>query len=238
MLSFWIVGGHMNVGDLRLRSVRKEIRATKLRALSRMLAPFISLFAFAHAGHAADVYVSEASDGTPIYSTQAIDASYKLISKGATEASKVPTGSLSESAELRKRREALEPLIRQAANRNGLEPALVRAIAHVESRFNARAVSPAGAAGLMQLMPATAARYGTINRADPAQSLEGGARYMKDLLGQYRGNIALALAAYNSGERNVARHANRVPPFRETMLYVPEVLSRYESYRQAENTGP
>jgi len=114
----------------------------------------------------------------------------------------------------------------------------MQAIAHVESRFNTNAVSPAGAAGIMQLMPATAKRYGTLNRHDPAQNIDGGARYFRDLLKLYSGNIALALAAYNSGEGSVERHAKRVPPFRETMLYVPEVLTRYESYRQTDASRP
>ena len=171
-----------------------------------------------------------------MFSSQPTDAAAKLLLKDSSPvASSIrPLRQMRESADLRKRRDELEPLIRQVAARHGLDPALIQAIAHVESRFNTNAVSPAGAAGIMQLMPGTAKRYGTINRHDPAQNLDGGARYFKDLLSQYAGNIALALAAYNSGEGSVARHAQRVPPFRETMLYVPEVLTRYESYRQSD----
>lgn len=187
---------------------------------------------------AADVYVSYGADGTPRFSSQANDSSYVLLLKGPAEPAASPAvrGGRGE-AEIQKRRAALDTLIGQVAARNGLEPALVRAIAHVESRFNSNAVSPAGAVGVMQLMPATARRYGTVNRNDPAQNLEGGARYVRDLLRLYGGNVALALAAYNSGEHNVGRHANKVPPFRETMLYVPEVLTRYEEYRQADAQG-
>ena len=185
---------------------------------------------------AADVYVSRSSDGVPVYTNRAPDASYRLFLKGADERGAVSgaRGPVKENVDMRKRREALEPLIQEVSVRHGLDPSLVRAIAHVESQFNAGTVSPAGAKGVMQLMPATAKRYGTADRGDPAQNLEAGARYFKDLLNQYAGNIALALAAYNSGESNVERHAKRVPPFRETMLYVPEVLTRYESYRRAE----
>jgi soluble lytic murein transglycosylase-like protein len=194
-----------------------------------------SLVFCARAALAADVYVSYPANGVPIYSSQAIDSSYVLLLKGPVEPAAAPVGRRARGdAQMGKRRDALEPLIRQVAARHGVEPALVRAIAHVESRFDAQAVSPAGAVGVMQLMPGTAKRYGTADRADPAQNLDGGVRYFKDLLGLYRGNVALALAAYNSGERNVERHAYRVPPFRETMLYVPEVLSRYEGYRQAD----
>lgn len=186
---------------------------------------------------AADVYVSYAADGTPSFASQARNPSYVLLLKDpeplarAIASARAPDGSA-----MRKRREALDPLIRQTADRHGIDPALMRAIAHVESNFDARAVSTAGAVGLMQLMPATATRYGARDRNDPAQNLDAGARYIKDLLAQYPGNLALVLAAYNSGERNVERHAKNLPPFRETMLYVPQVLSRYESYRQAETT--
>jgi len=191
--------------------------------------------AFQPQAYAADVYVSRSSEGVPVYTNQAQDASSRLFLKGSSEGIAAGArGSLKENDSLRKRREALEPLIQDVSARHGLDPALLRAIAHVESQFDSRAVSPAGARGLMQLMPATARRYGTTDRADPAQNLDAGARYFKDLLNQYAGNLALALAAYNSGESNVERHARRVPPFRETMLYVPEVLTRYESYRQAE----
>lgn len=188
---------------------------------------------FAQAG---DIYVSRAADGTASYSSQPLDPTYKLLLReeaGSPAPTAVPALP-KESADMRKRREALDPLIKIIAARHGLEPALVRAIAHVESRFNTNAVSPAGAGGVMQLMPGTAKRYGAVNRHDPAQNLEAAARYFKDLLAAYGGNLALALAAYNSGEGNVERHVKRVPPFRETMLYVPEVLVRYESYRRAE----
>jgi len=194
----------------------------------------LALSALPVPARASDVYVSYAADGTPTFASQANDKSYVLLLKGAAPASAAVKvlHPARDAADLRKRREALGPLIDQVAYRHGLDPALVRAITHVESRFNANALSPAGAAGLMQLMPATAKRYGTANRMDPAQNLDAGARYFKDLLAQYSGNVALALAAYNAGEGSIERHAKNVPPYRETMLYVPEVLTRYESYRQ------
>ncbi|MDB5804538.1 MAG: lytic transglycosylase protein [Betaproteobacteria bacterium] len=191
--------------------------------------------AFQPQAHAADVYVSRSPEGVPVYTNQAQDVSSRLFLKGTSEPFVAGFGrGPRDNESLRKRREALEPLIQDVSARHGLDPSLLRAIAHVESQFDNRAVSPAGARGLMQLMPGTAKRYGTTDRADPAQNLDAGARYFKDLLTRYAGNLALALAAYNSGEANVERHARRVPPFRETMLYVPEVLTRYESYRQAE----
>lgn len=123
-------------------------------------------------------------------------------------------------------RSMLEPLITRFSEKHGVDPALVRAMIEVESGFRPGAQSPKGAVGPMQLMPATAARYGARNRFDPAQNIEAGIRYLKDLLDLHGGNVALALAAYNAGEATVARHGQRIPPYRETLLYVPAVLSR------------
>jgi soluble lytic murein transglycosylase-like protein len=92
-------------------------------------------------------------------------------------------------------------------------------------------VSGKGAAGLMQLMPDTAKRYGVADRFDPRQNLEGGARYLRDLLRLFDNNVSLALAAYNAGENAVARYGNRIPPYRETLNYVPRVLDFYQRYQ-------
>lgn len=129
----------------------------------------------------------------------------------------------------------IDTLIRLAAATYGVEEALLRAIIHVESRFNPRARSPRGALGLMQLMPATASRYGVVDRRDPAQNIDGGTRHLKHLLATFKGNVRLALAAYNAGEAAVTRYGNRVPPFAETQAYVPAVLARYRAYSTAQS---
>lgn len=122
---------------------------------------------------------------------------------------------------------ALRPHIEHAARQTGLDPALIQAVAQVESAFNPNAQSPKGALGLMQLMPATAQRYGVTNPLDPATNLLGGARYLSDLLRLFNDDLELALAAYNAGENAVMRHDNRIPPYRETQAYVPRVMARY-----------
>lgn len=118
-------------------------------------------------------------------------------------------------------------LIANAANRNGVEEKLVHAVIQTESAYNAGAVSPAGAVGLMQLMPGTAKRYGVTNRTDPVQNVDGGTRYLKDLLAMFNYNLGLAVAAYNAGENAVIRHNNSIPPYPETRNYVRQVLSLY-----------
>jgi hypothetical protein len=119
--------------------------------------------------------------------------------------------------------QALRSLAARIARRHGVDESLVHAVIQVESRYDAFAVSPRGAMGLMQLMPQTAARFAVHNTFDPVDNVEGGVRYLKELLGRYKGQIRLALAAYNAGERAVEQYSG-IPPYRETELYVSRVL--------------
>ena len=122
-------------------------------------------------------------------------------------------------------------LILQKAHQLGLEPALLKAIIHIESAFNPIAESSRGALGLMQLMPDTALRYGVTDRNNPAQSVDGGGRYMRDLLLLFDHDTRLALAAYNAGENAVARYQG-IPPYEETRNYVEKVLKLRDMYRK------
>jgi hypothetical protein len=122
----------------------------------------------------------------------------------------------------------IDALIRGAAARSGVDPQLVFAVMRQESSFNWRALSPKGASGLMQLMPATARRFGVQNIFDPAQNIEGGTRYLRFLLDTFGGDVELALAGYNAGEHAVARYGNRVPPYRETQDYVRRISAHYQ----------
>jgi soluble lytic murein transglycosylase-like protein len=119
-------------------------------------------------------------------------------------------------------------LARAAAERYGLDPELVLAVVGVESAFESRAVSPKGAQGLMQLMPATAADLGVVDVFDPAANLDAGSRHLEALLRQYRGDLRRTLAAYNAGPGAVARHGG-VPPYRETQEYIRRVMRRYST---------
>jgi soluble lytic murein transglycosylase-like protein len=114
--------------------------------------------------------------------------------------------------------------IRAAAEKHGLDEALITRLIAAESNFNPKAVSRKRALGLMQLLPETAAQYAVANVFDPAQNIEGGAHYLKDLLKKYRGNLALALAAYNAGPDQVDRYGG-IPPFAETQSYVKRITS-------------
>ncbi|OYV74891.1 MAG: transglycosylase [Acidithiobacillus ferrivorans] len=123
-----------------------------------------------------------------------------------------------------------QALIRAAASRYGVSPALINAVISAESGYNAGAVSPKGAIGLMQLIPATADRFGVANAFSPADNINGGTAYLAHLLQVFSGDLKLAVAAYNAGSKAVIQAGYHIPPFAETQAYVPRVLAYYQQY--------
>jgi soluble lytic murein transglycosylase-like protein len=122
-------------------------------------------------------------------------------------------------------------LIEAAAQTHGVDSALVHAVISAESGYNPTALSKAGARGLMQLMPATAQRYGVQNIMDPQENIHGGVKYLRDLLTMFSGNMELAVAAYNAGENAVIKYGHKIPPYAETVNYVPKVIGFYNKFR-------
>ncbi|HLL76413.1 MAG TPA: lytic transglycosylase domain-containing protein [Pyrinomonadaceae bacterium] len=129
---------------------------------------------------------------------------------------------------------SVDSLIAASGARHGVDPVLLYAIMHRESAFKKRALSHKGARGLMQLMPATAARFGVRDIFDPQQNIDAGARYMRWLLNRFDGDVRLALAGYNAGEGAVDKYGRRVPPYRETQEYVRRISERYSLMRDPE----
>jgi Transglycosylase SLT domain len=127
---------------------------------------------------------------------------------------------------------AYAALIDQVAGETGVKPELLHAVIRAESAYDPAAISPAGAGGLMQLMPGTADRYGVRDRFDPAQNVRGGARYLRDLLQMFDRNLQLALAGYNAGENAVIQYDRSIPPYAETQQYVKRVLQYYVEEHQ------
>ncbi|MDZ4733146.1 MAG: lytic transglycosylase domain-containing protein [Nitrospirota bacterium] len=125
----------------------------------------------------------------------------------------------------------LEQAVSRAAQQHHVQPALLLAVMKAESSFNPTAVSRAGAVGLMQLIPETAIRHGVRNLYDANDNITGGAKHLRYLLDRFHGNIRLALAAYNAGERKVERYG-QIPPYKETQDYVKKVLVYYRSYKK------
>lgn len=120
-----------------------------------------------------------------------------------------------------------DDLIAKAAAKHQIDPKLLHAVIQAESAYNPIAVSTAGAVGLMQLMPDTARRYGVVDRRDAEQNIDGGTRYLKDLMGMFNSNLRLAVAGYNAGEGAVMKYNNTVPPYPETQNYVQQVMRLY-----------
>jgi len=123
-----------------------------------------------------------------------------------------------------------DDLIAKTSKKYRIDSALVKAIIKAESNFNHRAVSPVGARGLMQLMPATAATLQVQDSFHPENNIDGGVRYLRYLMNLFNGNLPLVLAAYNSGENTVLRYKNRIPPYQETQTYVRRVLDYFSRY--------
>ncbi|MCB1753631.1 MAG: lytic transglycosylase domain-containing protein [Gammaproteobacteria bacterium] len=120
-------------------------------------------------------------------------------------------------------------MIEKVARRSNLNPELLHAVVRAESAYDPNALSKKGARGLMQLMPDTADRYGVGNSWDPEQNLDGGARYLRDLLDMFDQDLKLAIAAYNAGENAVRKYGNKIPPYPETRQYVRKVVTFYRA---------
>ena len=219
------------------------------RTMSKFFAPFVValLTCFPLSVAVADVFKFVDATGNVYYTDKPKHSGYKRILRSPPAAMAVsyvtnnagltrlvgkagggsrPSGRHLSANSLLKQQE-LSPLIDAAASKYSLDPALLHAVIRAESGYNPGAVSHKGAAGLMQLMPATASRYGVRDRFDPQENIEGGARYLSDLLEMFPSDVKLAVAAYNSGENTVKKFGNQVPPITETQNYVDRVLGYY-----------
>ncbi|BAU50046.1 hypothetical protein SVA_3510 [Sulfurifustis variabilis] len=161
------------------------------------------------------------------------DGAQGAVARAATPTSHTrwPHGTGSFPVALSARGERYRALVEQAAREYTLDSALLHAVIATESAYDPRAVSPKGAVGLMQLMPETARRYGVSDAFDPGENVRAGARYLRDLLARFDNDVALSLAAYNAGERAVIDRGYRIPPYKETLRYVPAVLARYREIK-------
>ena len=192
---------------------------------------FFLLFACSVSVAYADIFGYTDEAGTLVLSDSKSDNRYALllqteIAKNAALA--VPFAGGRINWENQKR---FAPLVAQAARTYHVDEALLHAVISTESGYEPRAVSPKGAVGLMQVMPATGKRFGALNLHDPSQNIDAGARYLRVLLQQFDNDLQLVLAAYNAGENAVLRHGKRIPPYRETLQYVPRVLALYKKFQ-------
>jgi soluble lytic murein transglycosylase-like protein len=221
-----------------------------LKLLPKFALAFLLVFAMSAAK--ADIYGYTDAEGavyltdspSQVDSTSQADSpvqqNYELLAVSPIEpASIAASASAMETAELDSKlvigSKALlyKDEVKVAALDSGVETALLHAVIMTESNYNARAKSPKGAQGLMQLMPFTAKRFGVNNSYDPGQNIQGGARYLSYLLKLFNNDFRLAVAAYNAGENAVIEHGNKIPPYRETVNYVSKVMGIYKKLRAA-----
>ncbi len=174
----------------------------------------------------ADIYKYIDENGVVHLSGKRLGDDWQLILRGRVPARSRP------ARDFESNRRRYSQMIDRVARLFRLDKALVHAVVRAESAYDAHAVSPKGAVGLMQLMPATARRYGVRDRYNPAQNVYAGVRYLRDLLFQFN-DVVLALAAYNAGEQAVRDNGYRMPPYPETQTYVRRVLTYYHKLRSA-----
>jgi soluble lytic murein transglycosylase len=187
----------------------------------RLAAPWMLLLVLAFPGRASadtEIYRFVDRDGVQHFTNVPVDPRYKKLPSRFFNSRRIVS------------QDTLDRAITLHSRRHRIDPALLRAVIRAESDFNPSAVSRSGAMGLMQLMPHTANRMKVSNPYDPEENISGGARYLRLLLDRFRGNLILALAAYNAGE-NVVERYRALPPIQETQLYVAKVLSFYRHYR-------
>ena len=219
---------------LNVTQITKVSKVTKI--FKYLLISSLSISTLAEANQAYQVYRYISPDGRLVFSTQIKKQPYIKLHQtpeGWVPENELPENKLKAQASPKQNhsRDKYSTDIRRAANRYRLPYYLLHAIITVESSYNNNALSPAGAQGLMQLMPATAERFGVTNPYDSQENIDGGSRYLSYLLRLFNGNLRLALAAYNAGENAVIRHGNRIPPYKETQHYVEKVLKTYRKYR-------
>lgn len=176
---------------------------------------------------AADIYKYEDNEGVLHFTDAPTDRRFKVFMRDIKKDRKLRTsfrlnGCVKDPKEF-------EPIINSCALEYGVDKSLVKAVIQAESGYNPNAVSPKGAAGLMQLMPKTAQGLKVSNSLDPAENIRGGVRYLRFLLDTFKGDVQLALAAYNAGLSKVAKYGG-IPPYEETRNYVAKVMSYQRSF--------
>lgn len=238
----------------------KQVRSSLSGAAARLLLAGAGLLALSSAAHA-DLWAYVDEFGITHFAGEALDDRYKLFFKGelydsskqglqlkgdkrgdsAAQGLTARTRTLS-FFDISPRYKSVRPHLQKAADGTGVEYDLLKAVIAVESGFDAGAVSPKGAVGLMQLMPATAERFGVAANkkrsieqqlADPSVNIPAGARYLRYLMGMFPGRLDLVLAAYNAGEGAVQKFGKSVPPYKETLNYVKAVTGIYEQLQAA-----
>jgi hypothetical protein len=188
----------------------------------------ISCFTLHALAAQADIYKYEDEEGVMHFTDAPTDRRFKVFMKDIKKDKKLRTNF--RMVACGRNPEEFAPIINSLSSEYGVDKALIKAVIHAESGYNPNAVSPKGAQGLMQLMPKTASHLKVCDTFDPKDNIRGGVKYLRFLLDTFKGDVSLALAAYNAGLSRVSRYGG-IPPFEETRNYVAKVLSYQKSYQ-------
>ena len=193
----------------------------------------LSIFTFEPSGASADIYQCKNPDGSLHFTnTKRPKRSCKRVVREKKKSKRTTKTTTSKKTRDPGRYAAYDPIIEKAARLYNLPESFIRAVMRVESDFNPKVVSHAGAMGLMQLMPRTAKSMGVRDAFDPHQNILGGSRYLRMLANRFEGDMILTIAGYNAGEGAVQKYGG-IPPYKETQRYVRRVLKHYHAYRDA-----
>lgn len=221
-----------NWGGSGLRRLGRQLSTTSsLTNVALIVAASLGAAALSAPAVAGTIFVYERADGTRLITDhKRMAKGYRLVKTyGSGRSTRL---SHNYRRPLTPKNSRYDQMIHKVAKVHGVDAALVRAVVQVESSFNPGAVSNKGATGLMQLMPATARRFGVQDRIDPYENVDGGVRYLRFLLELFQDDVRLALAAYNAGEGAVKRY-NGIPPYPETRDYVRKVMDLHRLYANA-----
>lgn len=205
-----------------------EYSAEKIRMNSGRWILAIAFVALMTSSVSADIYRYEDEEGVVHFTDVPTDRRFKLFMRDLKKDKRLRT--TFRLGECARNPEEFASIINQCSLEYGVDKALVQAVIHAESGYNPNAVSPKGAAGLMQLMPKTAQGLKVNDSFNPTENIRGGVRYLRFLLDTFKGDVTLALAAYNAGLSKVAKYGG-IPPYNETRTYVAKVLSYQKSYQ-------
>jgi soluble lytic murein transglycosylase-like protein len=195
------------------------------------MAAMVAAILAIHLAAAGDVYKYVAPNGTVVFTDSPRHAGFELWWSDSVAGAYLPNGVPMPRLDRVENLDAYDAHILEAARDNGLPAELIKAVAVAESRMVPTAVSPAGAQGIMQLIPSTASAMGVGDAFDPAQSIRGGSAYLADQAARF-GTFELALAAYNAGPNAVVRHGG-IPPYAETKTYVARVMGLYTHFKES-----
>lgn len=218
---------------VQMGELQNNHKSFKLQCMQKFLANFmvcVAAIVCSSVASAKDLYIDVSSVDEITITSNSVESTNAIVIEDTIPEEVIITAESGYNSTISQASLPYQNEVIAAATETKLDPALINAVIAAESKHNRYARSHKGAYGLMQLMPATAVRFGYTKKESTQQNVLAGSRYLRELLGQFNGNLELALAAYNAGPAAVIKYQNKIPPFKETKQYVPKVLKYYRRF--------